>query len=194
MTDPVVAACRMEQDDPVTTHSADLIRAAVREIEAHVAAGGWDQPARLFALVHTAALVADEPELAQALGITSGPDDDPDALTPVEQDELPAHESLEELLAGIGWPDAVAGAALCVERVVLPAAVEEQLPEDEGAALQLLAEHPQRQEMRMAAGVLRDGSRYCVLRLRAYDSAADLVEGEDLVPSLADALADTLED
>jgi len=178
----------------VTTHPPELLRGVVREIEAHVAAGGWDQPARLFALVRTTALVADEPQLAEALGITAGPDDDPETLTPVEQDELPAHESLEDLLAGIGWPDAVVGTAIAVERVVLPTDVEQELPEDEGAALQVLAEHPDRQEMRLAVAVLRDGSRYCALRLRAHDDAADVVEGEDLVPSLADALAATLED
>jgi hypothetical protein len=184
----------MQQDGPVTTNPSELLRGVVREIEAHVAAGGWDQPARLFALVRTAALVADEPQLAQALGITAGPDDGPETLTPVEQDELPAHESLEDLLAGIGWPDAVVGAAIVVERVVLPPEVERELPEDEGAALQVLAEHPDRQEMRLAVAVLRDGSRFCALRLRAHDDAADVVEGEDLVPSLADALAATLED
>jgi hypothetical protein len=184
----------MQQDGPVTTHQAELLRGVVREIEAHVAAGGWDQPARLFALVRTAALVADEPQLAQALGIAAGPDDDTAMLTPVEQDELPAHESLEDLLAGIGWPDAVVGTAITVERVVLPTEVERELPQDEGAALQILAEHPDRQEMRLAVAVLRDGSRYCALRLRAHDEAADVIEGADLVPSLADALAATLED
>jgi hypothetical protein len=177
----------MQQDGPVTTHQAELLRGVVREIEAHVAAGGWDQPARLFALVRTAALVADEPQLAQALGIAAGPDDDTATLTPVEQDELPAYESLEDLLA-------VVGTAITVERVVLPTEVERELPQDEGAALQILAEHPDRQEMRLAVAVLRDGSRYCALRLRAHDEAADVIEGADLVPSLADALAATLED
>ena len=32
--------------------------AAVLEIESHAAEGGWDQPARLFALVRTDALIA----------------------------------------------------------------------------------------------------------------------------------------
>ena len=34
---------------------------AVLEIERHAAEAGWDQPARLFALVETARLVAREP-------------------------------------------------------------------------------------------------------------------------------------
>ena len=35
-----------------------VLRAAVREIEAHAAEGGWDQPARLYALVPTSDLLA----------------------------------------------------------------------------------------------------------------------------------------
>jgi hypothetical protein len=37
---------------------------ALREIEAHVSDGGWDQPTRLFALVLTDQLLASEPALA----------------------------------------------------------------------------------------------------------------------------------
>jgi hypothetical protein len=48
--------------------------------------------------------------------------------------------------------------------------------------------------MRMTVAVLRDGSSYCALRLRSHDDPADVIEGEDLVPSLTDALAATLED
>ena len=38
-----------------------VLRAAVREIEAHAAEAGWDQPARLYALVPTSDLVAASP-------------------------------------------------------------------------------------------------------------------------------------
>ena len=38
--------------------SVDALTAALLEIERHVTHGGWDQPARLFALVPTAELVA----------------------------------------------------------------------------------------------------------------------------------------
>ena len=44
----------------------------VREIESHVAEGGWDQGARLFALVPTAELLAREPGLAAVLGSRAG--------------------------------------------------------------------------------------------------------------------------
>ena len=63
------------------------LAAAVLEIEAHVAQDGWDQPARLYALVDTARLVAQEPALAAAMEI-DGPGDD-GSFTPIEQDGLP---------------------------------------------------------------------------------------------------------
>lgn len=167
----------------MSEHLADV----VREIEAHVARGGWDQPARLFALVATADLVAREPALAAALGL----DGDGATLTPVEQEELPEHGTLEELLAGIGWPEQVRGAALVTERVMLPPEVEAELPDDEQAALRVLAEHPDRREVRLAVGVLRDGEQQAVLRLRTHDDDADVLHGPDLVPGLAAALAAT---
>jgi hypothetical protein len=47
----------------------------------------------------------------------------------------------------------------------------------------------------MAVGVLRDGSRESVLRLRATDDAEDeRVTGGDLAPGLAEALLATLEE
>ena len=45
------------------------LAAAVLEIESHIAEGGWDQPARLYALVPTADLVRREPALASAMGL-----------------------------------------------------------------------------------------------------------------------------
>ena len=47
------------------------LAAAVLEIENHVAESGWDQPARLYALVETARLVEREPQLAAAMGLDS---------------------------------------------------------------------------------------------------------------------------
>lgn len=79
----------------------------VRELELDAASGGWDQPARLFALVRTDELLDREPGLADMLA-------DSGSLTPIEQEELPA-DLLEEILPQIGWPDEVAGAAAVVE-------------------------------------------------------------------------------
>lgn len=82
---------------------------AVLEIDEYVAGLGWDRPALLFALVDTARLRSEEPGLADRLGIG---EDVPDAapLTPVEQEEIPAGKPLDEFLATIAWPDAVAAA------------------------------------------------------------------------------------
>jgi hypothetical protein len=153
------------------------------------AEAGWDRPARLFALVHTEELLANEPGLAGVLEV------DPDAdltgsLTPIEQDELPPDLPLEQLLGEMMWPEAVHGTAVVVERLVLPPTVE--LPEDQEAAQVLAETHPERQEVRMVAGATRTGSTYCALRLRAHDDDFAVIEGPDLVPALLELLLSTL--
>jgi hypothetical protein len=164
---------------------------AVVEIEQHVAAAGWDQPPRLYALVETADLLTQEPTLAEQLGVRP---DNAAGLTSIEQDELPEYASLEELLGGIAWPQEVLGTALVLERLMLPPGVEGQLPADDAEALDWVAAHPDRQEVRIAVAVLRDGSRDCALRMRAHDRDEAVLSGPDLVPGLADALAATLVD
>jgi hypothetical protein len=161
------------------------------DIERHAAGAGWDQPPHLFALVETADLLRREPQLADQLGLTAA---EPGGLTPVDQGDLPEHSSLEELLAGISWPPEVLGTALTVERLMVPPAVESGMPQDEGEALRWLADHPERQEIRLVVAVLRDGSRSSALRMRAHDDETSVLTGEDLVPGLADALAATLAD
>jgi hypothetical protein len=188
--------------------SLPLITALI-ELEQHVARAGWGQPPRLFALVETADLLRREPGLAAALGLpappTAGAGPHADAgqlscalgrLTSIEQEqgELPLHNSLEQLLAGIAWPAEVLGAALVVERVMLPTDVEAQLPLDEADALGWLAEHPARQDVRLAVAVLRDGSRQSALRFRSHDRDDAVLSGPDLVPGLVHALALTLVD
>ena len=85
-------------------------------------------------------------------------------------------------------------AALVVERVVLPPEAEADLPVDEGAALAMLADHPLRQDVRLAVATLRDGTRSAAMRFRLHDDPVQVLVGPDLVPGLADALAATLED
>ena len=174
---------------------------ALIELELHVAGAGWDQAPRLFALVETADLLRREPRLAAALDLAAPPSAgldlavDAGQLTSVEQEELPAHDSLEELLTGIAWPPEVLGAAIVVERVMLPADVEAQRGGvAEARALAWLAEHPARQDVRLAVAVLRDGSRESALRLRSHDTDDAVLTGPALVPGLAQALARTLAD
>jgi hypothetical protein len=179
-----------ETTEPLFPAAAPLTR-AVLEIDDYAAGLGWDHPARLFALVDTERLRAEEPGLAEQLGI-----DGDGELTPVEQDEVPAGVPLDEFLATIAWPDSVAGCALTVERLMLPPAAEAALPDglDERQLATWVAEHPERQEVRMTVAVLRDGQREAAVRLREKDSPTEVLTGRDLVPGLAEALAATFEE
>ena len=168
------------------------LAAAVLEIESHIAEGGWDQPARLYALVDTGQLVAREPALAAAMGLDAASEQG--SLTPVEQDELAPDQLLETVLESIVWPGGVAGCAAVVERLVLPPDADAEIPEDRARAEEFAREHPDRQEVRIVAGATRGGSTYCALRLRAHDDAQSVVGGADLVPALLDLLRSTLVD
>ncbi len=168
-----------------------VLRDAVLEIEAHAAEAGWDQPARLYALVPTADLVEREPALAAAMGLDEGAA--AGSLTPVEQDQMPQGSSLEEVLGQIMWPAEVYGCAAVVERLVLPPGTDGDIPEDPEAAARYAAEHPDRQEVRMVAGVTRDGAAHCALRLRSHDDPQSVAESPDLVPALLELLRGTLE-
>ncbi|MEU4128835.1 PPA1309 family protein [Streptomyces wuyuanensis] len=173
--------------------AASPLTRAVLEIDEYASGLGWDQPARLFALVDTARLRAQEPGLAAQLGLDDG--DAAAPLTPVEQDEIPSGTPLDEFLGTIAWPDAVAGCALTVERLMLPPSAETSVPEglDEAGLARWVAAHPDRQEVRMTVAVLRDGARESALRLREKDSATEVLTGGDLVPGLAEALSATFE-
>lgn len=168
-------------------HVNDTLVAALLEVERHVGHGGWDQPARLFALVPTAELIAAEPALAEQLTRPGAPSD---ALSSVEQDEFHSGADLLGDLERVAWPPTVFGCALAVERAFVPREVEADLPDDEDAAAEFVAGHPRRQDVRVVVGVTRDGGRHGLARLRAVPE--ELLGGPDLVPGLADALADTL--
>ncbi len=166
---------------------ARALPATVREVEQFVAAAGWDQSPQLFALVPTRALLDEQPQLGEQIDATA-------PLTPVAQEELPEGE-LDTALAGIEWPETVAGCALAQEIVVLPPEAEQELgglPDDPDDARRVATEHPQRQEARIVAAVLREGVGACALRLRTGDGAGELVEHPDLAPNLLRALLATL--
>jgi hypothetical protein len=181
----------VSEPQPYPPALSEFLPAAAREIEEFVAAAGWDQQPQLFALVATATLLASQPELADQL-------DTQTPLTPVAQDTLPEGE-LDAALAGIEWPESVAGCALVQEIVVLPPEAEAglgELPEDPAQARRAASGHPQRREGRLVAAVLRDGGGACVLRLRADsgddEGCEDLVEDPQLTPNLLRALRATL--
>jgi hypothetical protein len=178
---------------PDLSPAAAALAEAVVEIERHVATGGWDGPVRVFALVRTAAALDAEPSLARQLPpeVLAAAAADPEHLTSVEQEGLPASDDQEGLLASIAWPDGVHGAAITVERIVLPPEAEADLPADPDAALAALLAHPQRQDVRIAAGVLRSGEGWCAVRTRAEDADIAVGQGPDVVPGLVDALRAT---
>ncbi|HEY8373557.1 MAG TPA: PPA1309 family protein [Pseudonocardiaceae bacterium] len=173
--------------ESTTSDLIPALPAIAREVEDFVASAGWDQQPQLFALVRTSELLANEPSLADQLN--------PQApLTPVAQDPLPEGD-LAESLARITWPETVSGCALAQEIVVLPPEVEAELPDetDQEAIERFVAEHPQRQEARLVAAVLRDGTGACVLRLRGHEDEPDqVIEHPDLAPNLVAALLGTL--
>ncbi|MFC5185304.1 PPA1309 family protein [Actinomadura harenae] len=164
----------------------------VLDLERHAAQQGWDAAPKLYALVFGSEIRTTEPELAAELGLAEGSDKG-ETLAALEQPELPAQASVEDALATIAWPDAVAGCALVIERVVLPPEAEEEIPADPEQAAAFAADHPAREDVRMIVGVLRDGERHSALRLRRHDLEDEVLVGPDLVPALADALAATLE-
>jgi hypothetical protein len=174
--------------------AASPLTRAVLEIDEYASGLGWDQPARLFALVDTARLRAQEPGLAAQLGLQDEPETT--GLTPIEQDEIPADKPLDEFLGTIAWPDAVVGCALTVERLMLPPSAEASVPEglSDKKLAKWVAEHPDRQEVRMTVGVLRDGTRDSALRLREKDAPTEVLTGSGLVPGLAEALSATFAD
>jgi hypothetical protein len=173
--------------------AASPLTRAVLEIDEYVSGLGWDQPARLFALVDTARLRAEQPSLADRLGLEG--EQETSGLTPIEQDEIPTDGPLDEFLGTIAWPDAVAGCALTIERLMLPPSAEEQVPQGLGEAelAKWVANHPDRQEVRMTVAVLRDGARESALRLREKDSPTEVLTGSGLVPGLAEALTATFD-
>lgn len=176
--------------DPHPDHArADALRLAVIDIERHVARAGWDAPVAVFALVNTADAVARNPQLAHELGGDTLAAADPHHLTSIEQDGLPASDDLEQLLAQLAWPAAVDGAAIVVERIVIPPEAAEAAEE---MSIEELMAHPQRQDVRIAVGVLRTGESWCALRTRAHDSDDAVGGSPDAVPGLVQALAATL--
>lgn len=160
----------------------------VAEVEGHLAEAGWDQPPQLFALVDTEDLLRAEPQLAQSMGLVVSR---PGALTPIAQEPL-GEVALDEQLASMVFGPEVLGVVIAHEVLVLPPSAEAALHDDDPA--EAAADHPDRREVRMAVGVLRDGSRESVLRLRGKDGSEDeRVTGGDLAPALSEALLATLE-
>lgn len=162
---------------------APELGAVVREVEQHVAAGGWDQPVRLFALVPTAEVLAADPTLSLS---------DDLSLTSVEQELEQIVTSVEDLLATISWPDEVVGAIVVLERIILPPEAQVDLPEESDEAfVRVAADHPMRRDVRMVSAVLRTGENMNALRFRIHDNDQDVAIAAELVPTLNEAILAT---
>jgi hypothetical protein len=182
----------MRQHGRVTSQPViDPLAVAALDTERHVAASGWDQPARLFALVRTSDLLEREPQLRAGMGPSDLAEG---ALTAIEQEGLPQTSSLETLLGRIAWPAEVDGCAFAIERMVVPPEAERDLPTRSDEAVEALASHPDRKDVRLLVAVLRDGSSICLLRQRDHDSDDAVATGRDLAPGLVEALRATLAD
>lgn len=168
---------------------AAILTQAAADTERHVARLGWDQAPRLFALVRTASLREAEPSLRPQLA-----DSDPDSLTSIEQEGLRKTSNIESMLGTLAWPDEVDGAALVVERIVVPPEAERDLPINPTDATEALAKHPARRDVRLLAAVLRSGESVCLLRQREHDSDDAVAIGSDIAPGLIEALRATLQD
>lgn len=172
--------------------TAEALVAALIELDQHIGRLGWDQPPRLFALVKSARLLEAEPQLAEHLGVSGVDDLLPGALSSIEQEQFNPQQNpdLEAVLARVMWPESVDGCAFSCVRTFLPADLQDQIPDDPDEAADFVAEHPRREELRLVAGVLRDGSRHAVARLVSHPN--ELLGGPDLAPGVLSALASTL--
>ena len=77
---------------------------------------------------------------------------------------------------------------------MLPPDAEESRPDD-ADPVDWAANHADRREVRMVAGVLRDGTSACALRMRPHsaDEPTEVVYGADLAPTRVLALRATLD-
>ena len=165
----------------------------VVDIEKGAALVGWDHAPSIYALVPTAMLLAD-PNLPSDIAdqLRSGWDGSEDHLSAIIQEDLNT-DDVEQVLAHLAWPEAVPGAAITVERIVVPPEVEDEAPEDPEEALEFISNHPSRTDVRLAVGVMRTGESWCALRTRPFDSDDKVGQGSALVPALVEALRASLE-
>lgn len=168
--------------------SLAALRRVIDELEVGSARVGWDRPPALYALVRTEHLL-NTPGLPAdvAESLRAEWDGSPEHLSAVAQETVP-QDDLEELLPKIAWPETVAGAALTVERIILPDDAEEDAPEDPDEAVHYAENHPARTDIRVVVGVNRDGDSWCEVRARTFDDRERVGQGPKLVPALVEGL------
>ena len=179
--------------DPMTPTARQIALAhVVVDIEKVASLAGWDHAPSLYALVPTARLLehGDLPgNVSQNL--RNGWDGSDEHLSAIIQDDL-SEEDLEDVLGHLAWPEQVVGAALTVERVVVPPHVEESAPADPEEALIYVQNHPERTDVRLAVGALRSGETWSAIRSRTHDADDKVGQASALAPSLTEALLASL--
>ncbi|MFT4086330.1 MAG: PPA1309 family protein [Gordonia sp. (in: high G+C Gram-positive bacteria)] len=163
----------MDQTPAAAFSQADL-GSALAQCAAYADQFGWGSPDVLFALVPTALLAAQQPELVD--------EHDTSALSPVVQ-ELDGDADVSTVLATLAWPDAVVGCALATEISIVP-------PDPEGGDAAPGAEP---RTARLIAGALRNGVTTALLAVAPDGSEGDgvLRTHPDLAVELRQALAAT---
>jgi hypothetical protein len=168
------------------------LHTALVELSDQVAADGWDQTPRLFALFAVADLQRDAPQAARRLGLAELDS----RARPWVARETPfdTDDGLDEALAQIRWDDEVAGCALVLELLTLPSTTQAELPDDRAAAQRFAADHPDHAELRVVVGVLRDGTRDATVRMRDEFRSDSVLFGADLASGVARVLMATFAD
>lgn len=197
----------MDAMSDTTRHSPDDLGRSLREALDFLVPNGPDHLPAVFALVPTPVLARMHPELVdpdddstlsllaeEPLARRPGDDGDTDAVEP--------YAALEEFLATASWPEAVVGAAVVLDIVVLPPEAGLDLPEAAGGAepdaprLRSAArDHPDARAARLAVGALRGGARLALLELVPDDpdEARELRTHPDMAADLQQALATALD-
>jgi hypothetical protein len=141
-----------------TPQEPDQLMLGMMEAEADVGGKGWGIPPHLYALMERPPPASADDEHSAGT---------PDVLIPVPH-ELPDGD-LAEALAGIHWPEDVAGCVLVAELTDLPAGRERDAPIDPIAAGQWTSTCPDGRPARLAVGVRRNGEHACAFRAQGDD-------------------------
>lgn len=170
--------------------SAQLsLRLAVSSLEKEVAQLGWDQSPSLFALVPTKDIFPQleaEMDGAQAKQLRAALSENPQHLTAVLQDHLPA--DLMDTLGHLVFGEDVAGVAVAMERFLVSPQADAEAPQDPKEREKFLLAHPSRQDVRIVAAATRDGNTWCASRARSEDSDDMVAQGDNIVPELLEVL------
>jgi hypothetical protein len=141
-----------------TSQEPDQLVLAMFEAESDVDGKGWGIPPHLYALTERPPPASADHEHSAGT---------PDVLIPVPH-QLPDGD-LAEALAGIHWPEDVAGCVLVAELTDLPAEGERDAPIDPVAAGQWTSTCPDGRPARLTVGVRRNGEHACGFRAQGDD-------------------------